>query len=46
MEMEIQKDYKEVLIMLESVLLHIFRGIKGMYHLVLQPWYKFNIEAN
>ncbi|KAK5987913.1 Aspartyl-tRNA synthetase [Cladobotryum mycophilum] len=28
MEMEIQKDYKEVLVMLEDVLLHIFRGIK------------------
>ncbi|KAL1865949.1 hypothetical protein VTK73DRAFT_4955 [Phialemonium thermophilum] len=28
MEMEIQKDYKEVLHMLEGVLLHIFRGIK------------------
>lgn len=29
MEMEIRKDYKEVLHMLEGVLLHIFRGIKG-----------------
>lgn len=29
MEMEIDKDYKEVLVMLEGVLLHIFRGIKG-----------------
>ncbi|KAM0248856.1 hypothetical protein ACHAQJ_009288 [Trichoderma viride] len=28
MEMEIRKDYKEVLHMLEDVLLHIFRGIK------------------
>ncbi|KAF1843456.1 aspartyl-tRNA synthetase [Cucurbitaria berberidis CBS 394.84] len=28
MEMEITKDYKEVLLMLEGVLLHIFRGIK------------------
>ncbi|KAK3934200.1 aspartate--tRNA ligase, cytoplasmic [Diplogelasinospora grovesii] len=28
MEMEIRKDYKEVLHMLEGVLLHIFRGIK------------------
>ncbi|KAK3388139.1 tRNA synthetases class II-domain-containing protein [Sordaria brevicollis] len=28
LEMEIKKDYKEVLLMLEGVLLHIFRGIK------------------
>ncbi|KAI1735251.1 tRNA synthetases class II-domain-containing protein [Xylaria scruposa] len=28
MEMEIQEDYKEVLLMLEGVLLHMFRGIK------------------
>lgn len=27
--MEIRKDYQEVLHMLEGVLLHIFRGIKG-----------------
>jgi hypothetical protein len=27
--MEIKKDYSEVLLMLEGVLLHIFRGIKG-----------------
>lgn len=26
--MEIKKDYREVLLMLEGVLLHIFRGIK------------------
>jgi hypothetical protein len=30
MEMEIQKDYHEVLSMLEGVLLHIFRGIESM----------------
>ncbi|KOS22797.1 Aspartate--tRNA ligase [Escovopsis weberi] len=30
MEMEIQKDYSEVLLMLEGVLLHIFRGIKEL----------------
>lgn len=29
--MEINKDYKEVIFMLEGVLLHIFRGIKGTY---------------
>lgn len=29
MEMEINKDYTEVLLMLEGVLLHIFRGIEG-----------------
>lgn len=28
LEMEIKKDYREVLLMLEGVLLHIFRGIK------------------
>jgi aspartyl/asparaginyl-tRNA synthetase len=28
MEMEIKKDYKEVLLMLEGVLLHVFRGMK------------------
>lgn len=31
MEMEIKKDYSEVLYTLEGVLLHIFRGIKGMH---------------
>lgn len=29
MEMEIKEDYKEVVYMLEGVLLHIFRGIRG-----------------
>jgi aspartyl/asparaginyl-tRNA synthetase len=31
LEMEIKNDYSEVLLMLEGVLLHIFRGLKGMY---------------
>ncbi len=31
MEMEIKQDYREVIHMLEGVLLHIFRGIKGMF---------------
>ena len=29
MEMEIKEDYKEVVYMLEGVLLHIFRRIRG-----------------
>ncbi len=37
MEMEIRKDYKEVLSMLEGVLLHIFRGIKGAHFILLLP---------
>jgi aspartyl/asparaginyl-tRNA synthetase len=32
MEMEIKEDYREVVLMLEGVLLHIFRGIKGRCH--------------
>lgn len=32
MEMEIKESYQEVLHMLEGVLLHIFRGIKGSSH--------------
>lgn len=38
MEMEIQKSHIEVLEMLEGVLLHIFRNLKGSYLAVLLTW--------
>ncbi len=37
MEMEIRKDYQEVLLMLEGVLLHIFRGLKGRSLVATSP---------
>jgi hypothetical protein len=44
MEMEIKESYQEVVHMLEGVLLHIFRGIKGTPSLAVSLTWEGNVS--